>query len=103
MGEFGKFIKKKRMEKRLTLMAAAELLGISFSYLSDMENGKKLPPNSINDEHKQLMKKFKEKLEMSDDEYEEFDRLADKELVERGHIANEINKYMRDTKNNCCT
>ena len=36
MGEFGKFIKDKRIEKRLTLITAANLLGISFSYLSDI-------------------------------------------------------------------
>lgn len=97
MGEFGNFIKNKRLEKRLTLMAAAKLLGISFSYLSDMENGKKLPPNSLNDEHKQLMKRFKECLEMSDDEYEHLEQLADKELVDKGHISNEINQYMIET------
>ena len=62
-----------------------------------MENGKKLPPNSLNDEHKQLMKRFKECLEMSDDEYEHLEQLADKELVDKGHISNEINQYMIET------
>ena len=94
MGEFGKYIKNKRIEKRYTLIAAAKLLGISFSYLSDIENGKKLPPNSLDDNHKELMQKIKKHLELSEDEYEELVKLADKELMDRGHLANEINQYM---------
>ena len=94
MGEFGKYIKNKRIEKRYTLIAAAKLLGISFSYLSDIENGKKLPPNSLDDNHKELMKKIKKHLELSEEEYEELVKLADKELMDRGHLANEINQYM---------
>ena len=94
MGEFGKFIRNKRIEKRLTLIAAAKILGISFSYLSDIENGHKLPPNSLNDDHKGLMKKFRECFEMTDDEYDQLLKLADKELVDKGHLANEVNQYM---------
>lgn len=94
MGEFGKYIKNKRIEKRYTLIAAAKLLGISFSYLSDIENGKKLPPNSLDDNHKELMQKIKKHLELSEEEYEELVKLADKELMDRGHLANEINQYM---------
>ncbi len=94
MGEFGKYIKNKRIEKRYTLIAAAKLLGISFSYLSDIENGKKLPPNSLDDNHKELMQKIKKHLELSEEEYEELVKLADKELIDRGHLANEINQYM---------
>ena len=94
MGDFGKFIKNKRLEKRLTLIEAAKMLGISFSYLSDIENGKKLPPNSLNEEHKELMKKIKDSFEMTDEEYEQLEKLADIELVDKGHLANEINQYM---------
>lgn len=94
MGNFGKFIRKKRTEKRLTLMSAAQLLEISFSYLCDIENGKKLPPNSSNEEHRELMKKIKEKLDLTDEEYEELIQLADEELINKGHIANEVNDYM---------
>ncbi|MCE5168498.1 helix-turn-helix domain-containing protein [Paenibacillus profundus] len=43
--EFGNFIKQKRKEKGLTLVQLAQESGLSHSYLSQLENGKRnLPP-----------------------------------------------------------
>jgi len=44
MKNFGAFILKIRKEKGLTLRKLGELAGISPSYLSEIENGSKLPP-----------------------------------------------------------
>ncbi len=94
MGEFGDFIYNKRVELNYTLRAEADQLGISFAYLSDLENGNKLPPNSNKDEKKQLMSKLKDVLKLTDQEYEEMIGYADKELVDKGHLSNDMNEYM---------
>ena len=41
---FGEFISRKRKEKGLTLQLAASQLGITVSYLSDIEHDRRYPP-----------------------------------------------------------
>lgn len=41
--EFGRFLNKLRLRKGLTLVQASEKIGISYNYLSELENGKKSP------------------------------------------------------------
>lgn len=41
--EFGHFLNKLRLRKGLTLVQASERIGISYNYLSELENGKKAP------------------------------------------------------------
>lgn len=41
---FGAFISRKRREKGMTLQMMSAQLGIAFSYLSDIEHDRRLPP-----------------------------------------------------------
>lgn len=41
---FGEFLQKKREEKQITLRKMAEQLGVSAPYLSDIEKGRRNPP-----------------------------------------------------------
>ena len=97
MKTFGEFIQEKRKEKKLTLMEVAEKLKISFTYLADLEKGRKLPPNSTKEERKETLTKFKEALDLTEEEYQELIELADQELIERGHISNDMSEYMSET------
>lgn len=97
MGDFGDFIKNKRRELELTLADVSDKLNISFSYLSDMEQGKKLPPNSDKESHKELMKKIKDVYELSEEEYEKMQDYADRELMEKGHLQNDVKDYVMET------
>ena len=42
---FGEFIEKKRKEKDITLRGMAENLGIAPAYMSDIEKGRRYPPD----------------------------------------------------------
>lgn len=42
---FGEFIEKKRKEKDITLRGMAETLGIAPAYMSDIEKGRRYPPD----------------------------------------------------------
>lgn len=97
MGDFGDFIFKKRQDLDYTLRKEAKELGISYSYLSDLENGNKLPPNSNKEDKKKIMDKLRYVLKLSKEEYELMLSYADKELVDKGHISNDINEYMNKT------
>lgn len=96
MGEFGKILEHQRKKLNLTLMEAAKKLDISFSYLCDMEKGRKLPPNSTKETHRDLLQKIKEEYQMADNEYEELLKASDQELIDKGHISNDISEYMSD-------
>ena len=41
---FGEFLQKKREEKQITLRKMAEMLGVSAPFLSDVEKGRRNPP-----------------------------------------------------------
>jgi transcriptional regulator with XRE-family HTH domain len=43
---FGAFLRDKRIQKGLTLRDLAQKINLSHSYLSGVENGKKLPPSN---------------------------------------------------------
>lgn len=97
MGEYGNFLKNKRSEKDITLRQMARDLNISVSYLSDLEQGIKLPPNSKDDKYKDLVAKIFEYLEITGEERELCLNLSDKELLNKGHVSNDIAEYMDKT------
>ncbi len=97
MKEFGKCLQDKRREKKLTLKQVADDLGVSISYLSDLENGEKLPPNSKKDEYSNFMNKIFEYYNINQEERRLILELADKELLEKGHLSNDITNYLGKT------
>ena len=47
MRPFGAFLHDLRLKNKLTLRKAGEELGISYIYISEIENGKKIPSKKI--------------------------------------------------------
>ena len=97
MGEFGKYISDKRKEKGISLRTMAKDLNISVSYLSDLEQGNKMPPNSSNDKYKDLIINIMNYLDMNDMDKQECLKFADSDLIKKGHISNDITSYMEQT------
>ena len=97
MSEFGEYLKNIRKERKITLRQVSDELKISISYLSDIETGTKLPPNSKSSEYSDYMDKIINYYKLSDDERVKLLELADKDLVERGHVSNDISNYMGTT------
>lgn len=60
--EFGEFVKEKRLERKISLRKLAEELGIVAAYMSDIEKGRRYPPD------KDKIYKIAEVLSMNDDE-----------------------------------
>lgn len=46
--KFGKFVRKKREEKKINLRKLAEILEIAPAYMSDMEKARRYPPDKEN-------------------------------------------------------
>ena len=97
MGEFGDYISNKRREKGVTLRTMAKDLSISVSYLSDLEQGNKMPPNSSSDKYKDLINKIMDYLNMNEDDKQLCLKYADIDLIKKGHVSNDITNYMEKT------
>lgn len=97
MSEFSDYLKGKRIEKNITLREMAKDLNISVSYLSDIESGHKMAPNSKDDKYKNLIDDISKYLELNEIEKSKFVELADMDLADRGHISNDITNYIGQT------
>lgn len=97
MGEFGNFISSKRKEKGISLRMMAKDLNISISYLSDLEQGNKMPPNSSNEKYRDLIINIIDYLNMNDADKEKCLNFADNDLAKKGHISNDITDYIGQT------
>lgn len=94
MGEFGKFLKEKRIERNISVREMAKFLGISISYISELETGNKLPPNSSKEKYGDLIEKIISYLNLSDNEAKRLHDLADSELGSKGYLSNDIADYI---------
>lgn len=97
MGEFGNFISNKRKEKGISLRMMAKDLNISISYLSDLEQGNKMPPNSSNEKYRDLIISIIDYLNMTDADKDKCLNFADNDLARKGHISNDITDYIGQT------
>lgn len=84
---FGDFIKKKRQDHpdELTLKDVSKMLGISLSFLSDVENNRRKPFD------KDKMELFAEKLDLNSDEKAE---MYDRAARDRGEVPADLEDIM---------
>lgn len=87
--KFGDFIKEKRKEKRLSLRKMAEQLDISPSYWSDIEKGRRNPPQL------DMIEKIVNVLNLSE---EEKDQIIDLASEERGEIPMDLPSYINSSE-----
>ncbi len=90
-GAFGEYVRKKRLEKGINLRKMAEILGIVPAYMSDIENGRRYPPD------KEKIAKIVETLGLSQEEERELYDLAGGEK-ENG-VSPDLPEYIMKTEN----
>lgn len=85
---FGKLVTKKRKEKEISLRGMAELLELSPSYWSDIEKGRRNPPN-LN-----ILEKLAKILDLTNGELDEMVDLASED---RDEIPMDLPDYIKDS------
>lgn len=85
---FGDFLSQKRKEKGLTLRSIADKINLSASYISDIEKGRRNPPE-IN-----LLENLAEILSLTDEEKILFFDMAGEA---RNEISPDLPEYIMDT------
>lgn len=85
-GDFGGFIRKKRLEKKMSIRKMAEAVGVSCVYLSDIEKNRRRPPRM------DLVRKIAHVLGVNEEE------LMDFACVCRGEISEDLEMYLVQNK-----
>ena len=88
MLKFGEYIKSKRLEKGISLRELASKVGISPSYMSDIEKGRRNAPN------KEKVDKIAEVLFYSEEEINELYDLAGES---KNSIASDLSSYVMES------
>lgn len=86
--KFGEYIKNKRLEKEISLRELASKIGISASYMSDIEKGRRNAPN------KEKVDKIAEVLFYSEDEIEKLHDLAG---ISKNSISTDLSSYVMES------
>lgn len=97
MSEFSELLKKERIKKGISLRQMSKDLNVAISYLSDIEAGKKMAPNSKNEKYKDLLDNILNYLNLNSKERESITILADKDLINKGYVSNDLTTYMNET------
>lgn len=84
--KFGIYITEKRIEKEIGLREMAELLNIATSYFSNIEKGRRTPPNLLK------IKEISQTLQLS---VPEMDDLIDIASETRREIPMDLNDYIK--------
>lgn len=86
--QFGEFVTKRRKDKEISLRGMAELLNLSPAYWSDIEKGRRNPPN-IN-----ILGELSKILMLSQ---EEFDEMVDMASEDRDEIPMDLPEYIKES------
>lgn len=90
--EFGRFIETKRKEREITLRGFAEMINISPAFMSDLEKGRRYPPDL---EKLILMAKY---LKLNTEETQMMFDLAGK-VKEKNSVSPDLPEYIMDEQN----
>lgn len=92
METFGELLQEYRKNKKISLRSLAKELNISPTFLSDIENDRRLPPTS--EKNYTIMHEICHLLNLSESENERLKLAADKSLNKKGMIAKDFEQYM---------
>lgn len=89
---FGGLLQQYRKEHDISLRSLAKQLNISPTFLSDIENDRRLPPTS--DKNFGMIDSIIDYLDLTSEQAEKLRLAADKSLNEKGMISRDFGDYM---------
>ncbi len=91
---FGEFLNEKRVGKRITVRSFAAMVGISPSFLCDLESGTRAFP-ARSKKSPDLLEKMVSALSLDDAEAKEFKDLAEESMLSGNRVPAEISEYLQ--------
>lgn len=92
MATFGRKLKELRQQRKISLRSLASELGMSATFLSDIENERRLPPTS--DKFANSIDTIQKVLCLNEEETNQLRLCADEDLFKKGFIAKDFEKYI---------
>lgn len=91
--EFSNYLSQKRTEKRIPIRKFALLIGISPSFLCDLENGTRAFP--AKSKFPDLLERMIGSLELNERDAEQFRSLAEQSMLRGDKVSPEISAYLK--------
>ena len=91
--EFSEYLSQKRIEKHIPIRKFAEMIGISPSFLCDLESGHRAFP--AKSKFPDLLEKMIAALELNEEEAEVFRSLVEQSMLKGDKVSPEISAYLK--------
>lgn len=100
MSKLGDYLRTLRKQKGYSLREAETLLGVSRTFICDLENGAPFPSGAKKDENASLVQKYIKVYGLNEQEAEKFKLMVDESLLEKssGNISADVVDYLRNNQ-----
>jgi len=100
MSKLGDYLKGLRKNKGLSLREAQDLLGVSRTFICDLENGAPFPSGNKKGEKTNLVQKYIDVYGLSKDEAESFKLMIDESLLSKtsNNISSDMVDYLKSNQ-----
>ena len=100
MTRLGEYLKNLRKQKDYSLRDAEKLLGVSRTFICDLENGAPFPSGNKKGEKTNLVQKYIEVYELNEKEAEEFKLMVDESLLGKSsnNISADVVDYLKSNQ-----
>lgn len=100
MSKLGDYLKGLRKNKGLSLREAQDLLGVSRTFICDLENGASFPSGNKKGEKTNLVQKYIDVYGLSKDEAESFKLMIDESLLSKtsNNISSDMVDYLKSNQ-----
>ncbi len=96
MNEFGNFIQKKRQSLGLTIRHAASLIGVSPTFLCDLESGDRAFP--LNSRKGDLSASFASAYKMNEAEIADFKKMSELSALQKNRVSRDLVEYLKNSR-----
>ena len=100
MSKLGEYLKNLRKQKGYSLREAQDLLGVSRTFICDLENGAPFPSGNKKGEKTNLVQKYIEVYELNDSQAEELKLMIDESLLGKSsnNISADVVDYLKSNQ-----
>lgn len=100
MSKLGEYLKYLRKNKGYSLREAEKLLGVSRTFICDLENGTPFPSGNKKGEKSNLVQKYIEVYELDGEEAERFKLMVDESLLEKtsNNVSSDVVDYLKSNQ-----
>ena len=100
MSKLGEYLRTLRKLKGYSLREAENLLGVSRTFICDLENGASFPSGNKKSDKSNLVQKYIEVYELDENQTEQFKLMVDESLLEKpsSNVSSDVIDYLKSNQ-----